>query len=270
MLPNQNLLDNPDFSINQRGEEEYTEIGRYAMDRWILVGDNSYITWNVKIVDGGISIAQGSAISQKLDITESIEGQVVALSVLIDDEIYSITTIWDSNIAYASALKENGFRIGWSGQGKYIQIYNENGSASALIKVAKLELGTHQTLAHKEGDTWVLNDPPPNKALELAKCQRYQFVLSSWIRINSSRVSKDFLDFFVPLPVSPRIAPAITFTNTSLREIETDTGIDTTGFSVRWCTAIGNGLQLRIEKVNHGIKSCILEFGSGYIFDFNL
>ena len=42
------------------------------------------------------------------------------------------------------------------------------------IKAMKLELGPVQTLAHKEGDTWVLNDPPPNKALELAKCQKYQ------------------------------------------------------------------------------------------------
>ena len=42
------------------------------------------------------------------------------------------------------------------------------------IKAMKLELGPVQTLAHKEGDNWVLNDPPPNKALELAKCQKYQ------------------------------------------------------------------------------------------------
>ncbi|MDE7262275.1 MAG: hypothetical protein K2N78_09505 [Oscillospiraceae bacterium] len=36
-----------------------------------------------------------------------------------------------------------------------------------------------QTLAHQDADgNWVLNDPPPNKALELAKCQRYQQVYS--------------------------------------------------------------------------------------------
>ena len=43
----------------------------------------------------------------------------------------------------------------------------------------KLELGPVQTLAHKdENGNWILNDPPPNKALELAKCQRYFRVIS--------------------------------------------------------------------------------------------
>lgn len=48
------------------------------------------------------------------------------------------------------------------------------------IHAAKLELGSTQTLAHQdENGNWVLNDPPPNKALELAKCQRYYQLFSS-------------------------------------------------------------------------------------------
>ena len=40
-----------------------------------------------------------------------------------------------------------------------------------------------QTIAHQDASgNWVLNDPPPNKALELAKCQRY------YIRTKISRV----------------------------------------------------------------------------------
>lgn len=38
---------------------------------------------------------------------------------------------------------------------------------------AKLELGEEQTLARQEGASWTLLDPPPDPALELAKCQRY-------------------------------------------------------------------------------------------------
>ena len=42
------------------------------------------------------------------------------------------------------------------------------------LLAAKLELGPVQTLAHQDASgNWVLNDPPPNKALELLKCQRY-------------------------------------------------------------------------------------------------
>lgn len=74
---------------------------------------------------------------------------------------------------------------------------------------AKLELGSVQTLAHKEGDTWVLNDPPPDLALELAKCQRYYYRCTGWHYLlknwsaNSQTVTIDF-------PTIMRAAPAIT------------------------------------------------------------
>ena len=38
------------------------------------------------------------------------------------------------------------------------------------IYAVKLEIGDTQTLAREENGQWVLNDPPPNYALELAKC----------------------------------------------------------------------------------------------------
>lgn len=48
------------------------------------------------------------------------------------------------------------------------------------VKAVKLELGSVQTLAHQDEDgNWVLNDPPPNKGLELLKCQRYYQLFSS-------------------------------------------------------------------------------------------
>ncbi len=44
--------------------------------------------------------------------------------------------------------------------------------ASEKLFAAKLELGSHQTLAHQDADgRWVLNDPPPNRNLESLKCQ---------------------------------------------------------------------------------------------------
>lgn len=44
----------------------------------------------------------------------------------------------------------------------------------------KFELGPTQTVAHQDaGGNWVPNDPPPNRSLELAKCQRYYQLFSS-------------------------------------------------------------------------------------------
>jgi hypothetical protein len=42
---------------------------------------------------------------------------------------------------------------------------------SISIAAVKLELGSTQTLAHQDADgNWVLNDPPPDKGMELLKC----------------------------------------------------------------------------------------------------
>ena len=75
-----------------------------------------------------------------------------------------------------------------------------------IIKAAKLELGPVQTLAHKEGDTWVLNDPPPNKALELAKCQRYQLKFSG-PAMCASNINGNSLDILLPVPVEMKKKP---------------------------------------------------------------
>ena len=48
------------------------------------------------------------------------------------------------------------------------------------FSAVKLEIGSTQTLAHQDADgNWVLNGPPPDKALELMKCQKYYQLFSS-------------------------------------------------------------------------------------------
>lgn len=80
------------------------------------------------------------------------------------------------------------------------------------VVAVKLELGPIQTLAHQDASgSWVLNDPPPNKALELAKCQRYQFRVDSKsatyqiFGVGRALSSTDG-SIAVPLPVSMRLA----------------------------------------------------------------
>ena len=81
-------------------------------------------------------------------------------------------------------------------------------TGSVKIQAAKLELGPVQTLAHKEGDTWVLNDPPPNKALELAKCQRYFRIINGPTYLTGVRGYSSATAIEIPITGSPmRIAP---------------------------------------------------------------
>ena len=49
-----------------------------------------------------------------------------------------------------------------------------SGAGNFSLKAIKLELGPTQTLAHLEGDRWVLNEVP-EYGEQLRRCQRYQF-----------------------------------------------------------------------------------------------
>ena len=112
------------------------------------------------------------------------------------------------------------FRIGQSltmPKGSYI-----------TLTAAKLELGPVQTLAHQDADgKWVLNDPQPNKALELAKCQRYQIVFQGPYAPIGTVIGRTDSGGFASIqtPVQMRATPTITGTVT--------------------INSIGDGIQLR-------------------------
>ena len=80
-------------------------------------------------------------------------------------------------------------------------LYIRSVDCSDMILAAKLELGRNQTLAHQDEDgTWMLNDPPPDKALELAKCQRYYQIFTDRA-LRPTRAA----DFRPPMRVDPAL-----------------------------------------------------------------
>ena len=81
------------------------------------------------------------------------------------------------------------------------------------ILAAKLELGTHQTLAHQDAaGNWVLNDIP-NKVEETRKCQRYQKVFNwgtrNFTAFYGFTTSATTANLFLPVGVPLRITPTI-------------------------------------------------------------
>lgn len=181
---NQNLIHNWYFvnPINQRGQTEYTGNG-YGIDRWAMASSVA----SVSTADDGVTLdntaGTGNSWFQQFigcDVTDKI----VTISLLLADG-----TFWSAS-GVASA--ENGVRsplVSISASGVFSgQLYVEKVSVAnvnATHKVAistpagisntivaiKLELGDTQTLAHQDdGGTWVLNDPPPDKGMELLKC----------------------------------------------------------------------------------------------------
>lgn len=177
-IVNPNLLDNPDFTnpINQRGVSGTISTPGYFLDRW-------------KLTSGSVTISSGG--------------------ITLNGTIQQILETAPSGTLTASYLTDSGVqKASYDSASKTFSITASN----TLIKAAKLELGSVQTLAHQEDGNWVLNDPPPNQALELAKCQRYQLAVGAhrngYTPIGSMITYKpNIIKVMIPLPASMRNNP---------------------------------------------------------------
>ena len=145
-------------------------------------------------------------------------------------------------------------------QGKTVSI----GDAIQIRRI-KLELGEVSTLA---------NDPPMDYGKELAVCQRYQIGhCGSWIRIRASAVTPNYIDFFVPTPVTLRVNPT-TLASDAWR-IFNIAQTEMTGFALTSANIAVNGVLIRCTKIAHGLTDAFLSLHpnlaiSPLIFDANL
>ncbi len=224
---NPNLLMNWYFAdpINQRGQREYTEAG-YTIDRW----KSSSKIIHVTLENGGVTLRNTGGGNQGLVQVipaAPILGKRVTLTVLTTDgqmvtntalipagvdkacpligDIYPCGSgSWCDLVAESSDVTEGTVRV---------RFVIEAGQRMSLLAV-KLELGDHQTLAHQEGDKWVLNEVP-DPALELLRCQRYylrvsnngHFQMNVMLRKNYAGEAR--MTLAIPTPVTMRVDPIV-------------------------------------------------------------
>lgn len=195
---NQNMLDNWYFldPINQRGQTQYTVSGQCSIDRWVPNRLDS-----VSITPQGIQIVgnqennENSGIIQYIEMSRIRVKEPITISALVHNSSDVSKTVYvqlfiSSNYnnyigksvpAHSTELVSHTFTVPDWGineiPGFNVFVY---GTHNIILKAAKAEQSSAQTLARQDADgNWVLNDPPPNKALELLKCQRYYQVFSS-------------------------------------------------------------------------------------------
>lgn len=188
---NPNLLDNWYFPdpINQREQSTYPQ-NSYTIDRWYTSALSGNSTGGIEFDINGIKLTPGDTLAQPLDSEPFLMNKKVTISALLSNGnlLTSSGIVRDGKFEKVIIDADNESKITISLY-RWYGFYNNKLSfiiyipmpeqtTSVHVVAAKLELGPVQTLAHKEGDTWVLNDPPPNKAVELAKCQRYQHILN--------------------------------------------------------------------------------------------
>lgn len=167
------------FPINQRGQTSY--IGAvYGIDRWSITSGSSSKVEIPSSNDGIIftNTSNTNRFAQKLP--PSVIGKTVTLSALctpINNARYAVviptTGGGSSTTTYTTdSLASVTFDVPAAATSLSAQIRLESSATSVKIHAMKLELGSEQTLAHKEGNNWVLNEIP-DYGEELAKCQRY-------------------------------------------------------------------------------------------------
>ena len=191
--------------INQRGVNGVISAQGYFIDCWILVSGTVELTSSGLVLDGEIQ--------QKL---ENSVGEDTVATVL--------TTTGLMEAEYDDTLK----------------IFSISANGETLI-AAKLGPGDKQTLAHQdESGNWVLNDPPPDKALELLKCQRYQISIRGIYPCLIYNPGNS-ISFFVPLPVQLVKNPAqITISNCSIYSYSDVAGPQT--FTSSGIVTVANGV----------------------------
>lgn len=188
---NPNLLDNWYFGkpVNQMGQTEWlssASVNVPCVDRWNWWGQYAADA-TLKLSNDGLQLI-GTAgvaglyqgISQKIEKDRLPVGATVTLSALVKAEADAsiilsmggqnyVTVAVQANVWELITFTSNAPSVE---QTYDISIQRNTAGATFTVKAVKLELGSQQTLAHKENGVWVLNEIP-KVSDQLAKCQWY-------------------------------------------------------------------------------------------------
>ena len=173
------------FPINQRGQTSYTG-AVYTIDRW--KGSNNY--GSSQIDSTGLTVIGSTnfhALNQRIENgADLLNGRTVTISALLTNGKLITGTVTIKNLTssdrnYIAVWDDDtnangGILIFASTSDVTFSVRGLSGKSFSVVAV-KMELGTRQTLAHQENGDWVLNELP-NYEEELAKCQRYLFVVA--------------------------------------------------------------------------------------------
>lgn len=216
--PGDNILINPLFKINQRGDSSYSGKIGGTVDAWKTSNTNT----TVKVTARGVTISASSGSTPYLvqvlddDKSTALLGKTVSLSVLNQDgHLHSISQVLPEKVTNVNQvccyIPGQCDLLVMSTGAIWVRLMASAGGTNSF-SAAKLELGPTQTLARQmENGTWeVLEQPDP---LELLKCQRYLVVYDTYgqrfVGVGNTETMTKILGV-IYLPVPMRIIPTIT------------------------------------------------------------
>ena len=215
-----NLLLNPFFAVNQRGQTSYTTAG-YTVDGWGLIANTE--TLMTVQADGVVLTASsqyGSYLYQIIPPEEvaRLRGETVCFSALCGKNdnaawyanIYVDNQWRDSFALTPNAVSAKAYAVPEDAQRMHLS-FGSGAAGSCKLRAAKVELGNTQTLGYQDEDgAWhLLPQPESDYATQLARCQRYYWQ-SEMLYATNNYVSSAYLLCNVRYPVRMRTTPAVT------------------------------------------------------------
>ncbi len=218
---NPNLLTNPDFRVNQRGMTEYSS--GYSADRWFIEGNKCTVT------AGADGVLIKSAI--KLDSNAHVfwqkaENPLAPGKYTLSLNVLEVSGVWSARIRtvnssgdYADSYYTPVLHVGLN----KVSVELPKGEYISAVSVGcnkDTEVGDSVKLAWVKLESGSLATPfvPPDPATELAKCQRYLYVLrGSLLRAGLAEAySTSYALFYLYAPASFRTVPSVSFENVVL------------------------------------------------------
>lgn len=163
---NPNLLINPDFKINQRGETSYTsEVAHtiknvYSVDRWYLYGHSLTVNSDNSVTITPTTYSDGALIQQ---LETPVEGNITIQVYVVGVSGTATVSVgpYDGSSTTEIGTLKNGLNTFTFSRGIKRLVIRVN-SGTLTLKYAKVEQGTVAT-----------SFIAPNPAEELVKCKRY-------------------------------------------------------------------------------------------------
>lgn len=199
---NPNLLINPDFRINQRGETSYTSAVAqpikvvYSVDRWCLYGHSLTVNSDKSVTITPTTYSDGAFIQNlETPVDGDITVQVYAVGVSGTATV-SVGPSDGSPTAEIGTLKSGLNTFTFSKGIKRLVIRVKSGTLT--LKYAKVEQGSVAT-----------SFVAPNPAEELTKCYRFKYIGKAILRAECT--GNQLFGFTKDLPTKLRTKPTTTF-----------------------------------------------------------
>ena len=267
-LSNPNLLINPDFAINQRGQSTYTGISAYTytVDRWCIWKYNCDNYGTVTVNDDGSLAVDGTMGADDAILTQTMEygaalvGKTVTLSLEVSEITGTISIQQHKNVQSTLNISAPGVHkitFDWDTSSNRIVIDNTN-CTHYTVKWIKLELGGAAT-------PFV----PPDPATELAKCQRYYQRLHGVNAIFASGFLGGATVAYTIIPIATmRTKPTLTFSGNAYIWAAGHTGAN--GYKAT-AAALDNyaggsaiGVEFTLESESGAVgQGCTVQFRDG-------